>query len=159
MNVVEQVEDAHLLVIQTVNDLPELEWDIPTVTDGWSVKDVIAHLASFEHILVDVCKTFLEESPDTPYLSQYIKQHDDFNNIQVGERSNHTAQQVLDEYEEAQVDATGLLARIPVETIEEKGTLPWYGKDRSLHDLITRLTSHVAHHCDSITAFRTREKQ
>lgn len=159
MNAVEQVENAHLLVIQSVDDLPELEWDIPTMQDGWSVKDIIAHLASYEHVLVEVFRTFLEESPDTPYLSQYIKQNADFNTIQVGERSNHTAQQVVDEYEEVQADATALLARIPAETIEEKGTLPMYGKERSLHDLINNFTSHTEKHCESISAFRTRQKQ
>jgi uncharacterized damage-inducible protein DinB len=159
MNAVEQVENAHLLVIQTVDDLPELEWDVPMTPDGWSVKDVIGHLASFEHLLVEVFQTVLGESSKTPYLTMYTQQHDDFNTIQVEERSNHTAQQVLDEYEEVQADATALLARIPTETIDEKGTLPMYGKERSLHDLINNFTMHTKNHCDSISAFRSREKQ
>ena len=159
MNAVEQVENAHLLLIQTVDDLPEQEWDVPTTPDGWSVKDIIGHLASYEHLFVEVFQMVLGESSETPYLTVYTQQHNDFNNIQVGARSNHTAQQVLDEYEEVQADATALLARIPAETIDEKGTLPMYGKDRSLHDLINNFTMHTKNHCDGISAFRSREKQ
>ena len=159
MNAIEQVENAHLQVIETVDDLPELEWDVPMTPDGWSVKDVIGHLASFEHLYVEVFQMVLGESTETPYITVYTKQHNDFNNIQVEARSNHTAQQVLDEYEEVQANATALLARIPAETIDEKGTLPMYGKDRSLHDLINNFTFHTKQHCDGISAFRLREKQ
>lgn len=158
MNVAEQLENAHLLVIQTVDNLPELEWDIPTASGSWSVKDIVAHLASFEHLLVDVFKTFLETSPTTLYLAQYSTQHDDFNHIQVEARSNHTAQQVIDEFEEAQAEATSLLARIPVETIEKKETLTW-DKERSLGDFVGVLTGHIQRHCAEITAFRNRERQ
>jgi uncharacterized damage-inducible protein DinB len=159
MSIAEQLETAHLLVVQTVDNLPEAEWEVPIAENKWTVKDIISHLASFEYVLVDVFNTFLEESPNTPYLSQYIKQHAEFNSLQVEERSNHTAQQVIDEYEEVQAQSTSLLARIPTETIEKKGTLPWYGKERSLGDLINTLSSHVKTHCNEITAFRNREKQ
>ncbi len=158
MNVAEQLENAHLLVIQTVDNLPELEWDTPIAENSWTVKDIIAHLASYEHILVDVFNAFLEESPATPYLAQYAEHHADFNQVQVGERSNHTAQQVIDEFEEMQAEATSLLARIPAERIEQKGTLSWY-KDRSLGDFVSALSGHIQRHCDEITAFRNREKQ
>ncbi|GAC1404596.1 MAG: hypothetical protein NVS4B12_19140 [Ktedonobacteraceae bacterium] len=158
MNIAEQLEDAHLLVIQTVDNLPELEWDIPTASGNWSVKDIVAHLTSYEHILVDVFHIFLEESPNTPYLAQFIEHNADFNQVQVGERSSHTAQQVIDEFEEAQVEVTSLLARIPSEIVEKKGTLSWY-KDCSLSDFISTLTGHMKRHCEEIMAFRNRQKQ
>ncbi len=163
MNTAEQLENAHLLVIQTVNNFPEAEWDIPTLKDRWTVKEIVAHLADYEHVLQDVLNTFLAETPDTPYLSVFIRQFTDYNGdfdkVQLGERGNYTAQQVIAEYQEVQSETTGQLARIPVETLGQQGTLPWYGKGHSLNDFIGRLTGHIQLHCEEITAFRTREQQ
>ena len=157
MNVAENLENAHLLVIQTVDNLNEGEWDIPIAENSWTVKDIVAHLASYEHLLVEMFETVLGTSSDTPYLTQYRTQYADFNRIQVEARGNHTAQQVVDEFEEVQADATALLARIPVETIEKKGTLG--DKERSLGDIVSNLTGHIQRHCAEITAFRNREHQ
>ncbi len=159
MTVAEQLENAHLLVIQTVDNLPELEWDIPMSDGGWTVKDTIAHLASYELILRDVLRTFAEDAPKTPYLARYIHHNDDFDREEVSARSNNTGQQVIDEYQDAQTDTTGLLARIPVVSLEKKGTLSWYGADRSLGDFVRNRSAHIQRHCDEITAFRNREKQ
>ena len=159
MSASEQLENNHLLVIQSVDNLPEVEWDMPNVSGTWSVKDIIAHLTSYEHVLIDAFRTFLEESPDTPYLSKYIKQNSNFNNIEVEDRRYHTAQQVIDEYEEAQAEAASLLARIPPETLSQKGTMPWYGKERSLNDLIDGISAHIREHCGQIANFRQWKKQ
>ena len=158
MNVAEQLETAHLLVIQTVDNLPESEWDIPIAENSWTVKDIISHVTSYVHILVDMCHILLKDSSSTPYLTQYIEQNADFNQLQVAERSNHTAQQVIDEFEEVEAEASGLLAHIPAETIEKKGTIAGRG-ERSLSDSVSALSTHIQRHCDEITAFRNREKQ
>jgi len=158
MSASEQLENNHLLVIQSVDNLPDVEWDMPNVCGTWSVKDIIAHITSYERLLIDVFRTFLEQSPDTPYLSKYIKQNSNFNDTEVEARRYHTAQQVIDEYEEAQGEAASLLARIPPETLSQQGTMPWYGSERSLNDFINGINKHIRHHCEQIATFRQREK-
>ena len=158
MSIAEQLESAHLQVIQTVDNLPELEWDMPMSDGGWTVKDTIAHLASYAHLLADMCHVVLKDSTPTPYITQYIQQSTEFNQTQVAERSNHTAQQIINEFEEVLAEVVQLLARIPVGKIEEKGTLG-SGSERSLSDSVKGLTGHIQRHCDEITAFRNREKQ
>lgn len=159
MNASEQLDKNHLLIIQSVDNLPELEWDIPRVCGTWSTKDIIAHLTSYEYVMADVFRTFLEESPDTPYLSRFIKQRDDFRKTEVEARRYHTAQQVIDEYEEAQTETSSLLTRTPVDMFDKVGTMPWYGAEHSLNDLIQRMGEHIQEHCAQIDAFRQREKQ
>jgi uncharacterized damage-inducible protein DinB len=158
MNVVEQLENAHLLVIQTLDNLPELEWDMPMSEGGWTVKDTVAHLTSYEHLLLDICHIALKDSSSTPYATQFAEQGANFNQTQVAAYSNHTAQQVIDEFEEVQAEVTGLLAQIPTEAIEKKGIIPARA-DRSLSNFVSVLSEHIRRHCDEITAFRTREKQ
>ena len=50
MNAAEVLDNSHLMIIQAVDHLPELEWDIPNACGVWSVKDIIAHLTSYEHV-------------------------------------------------------------------------------------------------------------
>ena len=66
MHIARQLEQNHMLVLQVVDDLPELEWDIPGACGAWSVKDVMAHLSAYEEVLVDVFATFLTDEP-TPH--------------------------------------------------------------------------------------------
>lgn len=158
MNATEQLENAHMLVIQTVDNLPELEWDMPMSAGGWTVKDTIAHLASYTHLLAEMCHMVLKDATPTPYITQFIEQGAEFNQMQVAARSSHTGQQVIDEFEEVEADASGLLAQIPAETIEKNGAIAGHG-ERSLSDSVSALSAHIQRHCDEITAFRNREKQ
>ena len=155
MNATELLEKSNLLVIQTVDDLPETAWDIPGACGNWSVKDIIAHLASYEHIIVDILSIFQKEQP-TPYILQFLHQLDQFNKVEVEARKYETAQHVLDEYQDAQVEATSLLMQIPDEKVQERGTMPWYGEDCCLADFINRIYDHTREHCAQIARFRQR---
>jgi uncharacterized damage-inducible protein DinB len=155
MNASELLEKSNLLVIQTVDDLPETAWDIPGACGNWSVKDIIAHLASYEHIIVDVLSIFQKEQP-TPYILQFLHQLDQFNKVEVEARKYETAQHVLDEYQDAQIEATSLLMQIPDEKVQERGTMPWYGEDCCLADFINRIYDHTREHCAQIARFRQR---
>src|SRR5438067_13842578 len=89
---------------------------------------IIAHLASYERVVVDVLNTFLGSTP-TAYSMRWINQPAEFNKAEVEARKYHTAQHVEDEYQDLQVQATSLLAQIPEETIPKTGTMPWYKQD------------------------------
>lgn len=96
MNASEQLEKSNLLVIQVVDDLPETAWDMPGVCGNWSVKDIVAHLASYEHIVVEVLSIFQKDQP-TPSILKFLDQPDQFNAAEVAARKYETAQHVLDE--------------------------------------------------------------
>ncbi len=155
MNTAAILEQNHMMVIQTVDDFPERQWDIPGACGDWSVKDTIAHLTSWEHLLVDLLNTLVDDAP-TPYLDKFMKQRAEFNASEVAERQYHTAQQVIDEYNETQLQSSDLLAKIPAEKVTQAGTVPW-NKDRSVADIINILCTHASEHCAQIKAFREKE--
>lgn len=154
----EILENSHQLVIRTLEDLPEEEWDLPGACGEWSVKEVLAHLTSYEHLLVDIFKTFQGEEPSS-YLRETASAFDTFNEREVGKRKYETAQQVLMEYQDLQVQSTSLLTQIPEEAVERKGTMPWYRPELSLSDLINGLAAHTRTHCEQIAQFRERRRQ
>jgi uncharacterized damage-inducible protein DinB len=155
MNPNETLDKSHQLVIAAVDDLPEAGWDVPQVCGEWSVKDVIAHLASYELLLVDVLKTFLGEKP-SPYLARFARDGAEFNTAEVEARKYATAQHVLDEYNDAQVESMSLLGQVPAEMLRKTGTVPWYGVACCLEDVISSVYAHTREHCDQIVRFRER---
>jgi hypothetical protein len=121
------------------------------------VKDIIAHLTSYEHVANDVLKTFQGDEP-TPTILKFLHHLDEFNNTEVEARKYLTAQQVMDEYQDTQVQTTSILMQIPNDKIQQTGTMPWYSQDSSLADFINRLYEHTREHCTQIANFRQNIK-
>ena len=67
MNTVELLDNCHLKIIQVLDDLPELQWDIPEVCGDWSVKEIVAHLTSYELALAEALNTLSGQEP--PHIS------------------------------------------------------------------------------------------
>jgi uncharacterized damage-inducible protein DinB len=157
MNMSELLQNANLMVIRALDGLPEKEWDIPGACGDWSVKDIVAHLASCEHVIVDVLNTFLGGDL-TPSVEHWVNARAAFNAEEAEARKYATAQQVMDEFQGTQVEAASLIMHIPPEKDEQTGTLPWYDKQYSLADFIQQMHEHIREHCAQITLFHDKVK-
>jgi hypothetical protein len=155
MNANDILKYGHLTVCHTVDGLPDAKWEIDGVCGVWSVKDIIGHLAAFEHMLTDVLSTFLDGG-DTPYLTQMAEQGGQaFNDIQAAARKSRSVQDVWREYNDACAESTALARRIPPETWTKVGSLPWYGAEYALDDFIVySFYGHKREHCAQINVFR-----
>lgn len=158
MNASEELENVHLLVVQTLDNLPESEWETPIADDGWTVKDIVSHITSYVHVLLDMCHESTNDGTSTPYLTDYLEHNTGFDQRQVDERSNHTAQQVMDEFEEVQTDTVALLAHIPGDTLNHKGAVKGF-EQQSIGDVVAEFSAHIRRHCNEITEYRNREQQ
>ncbi len=75
---------GHLWVHKHIDDLTAEQCLAPNVCGFWSVKDIIAHLASYEWVLVDVLSSCVEPGP-TPALDTFTGLDGDaYNAMQVG---------------------------------------------------------------------------
>jgi Mycothiol maleylpyruvate isomerase N-terminal domain len=63
MNVGDVLKYGHEMVVQAVDGLAEPDWLTLGVCGGWTVKDIIAHLASAEFLVADVLGTFVGSGP------------------------------------------------------------------------------------------------
>jgi uncharacterized protein (TIGR03083 family) len=158
MSITDVLDKSHVLVMETIDDLPETQWDVPGACGDWSVKDIIAHLTAYEVLLRDALKTFAGSEP-TAYLLAFAKDNQDhFNAAAVARHRYATAQQIEDDYNEAQMQTTSLLAQIPAGKAAQKGTVPWFGPDLSLAELVNDLYTHTREHCEQIKRFRERTR-
>ncbi|MBK7219530.1 MAG: maleylpyruvate isomerase N-terminal domain-containing protein [Candidatus Promineofilum sp.] len=53
MHPVDVLSYGNATVLRAVSDLPAADWDTAGVCGWWSVREIVAHLASFEHILIE----------------------------------------------------------------------------------------------------------
>ena len=146
-------------VFQAIENLPEQAWETPGACGVWSIKDIIAHLASYEHVMVDVLSTFVS-SGSTSYLSKFTDPGVNFNDTEVAAREGKSAREVLGEFQDTHEQVMALAARIPVETFRQTGTLPWYGMEYALDDFIVYTQyGHKREHSAQVAAFRDHLKQ
>jgi DinB superfamily len=158
MNALDVLKYGDQTVQRTLADFPEGEWDTAGVCGVLSVKEIVAHLAAYENILVDVLTTFVSKEP-TPHLTKMLEQPDRFNEDEVTARKNKAPQEILDEYNHAHARAMELAARVSPETYRQPGTLPWYGAEYALDDLIAyQYYGHKQEHCAQIAVFLDRLK-
>ncbi|MEP7200652.1 MAG: DinB family protein [Chloroflexota bacterium] len=155
MNAIDVLHYGHRTVLATVDGLADADWNAPNVCGVWSSKEIIAHLASFEVLLVDVLNTFLDDTP-RPCLTRYLELGGQgFNDTEVPARRHLSPQAVLAEYTLACEQTQTLITRIPVAKRRETGTLPWYGNEYDLEDFIAyQYYGHKREHTAQINVFR-----
>ena len=157
MNASDILMYGHQTVLEALDGLPETEWDTAGVTGVWSVRNIIAHLASFEHFLIEVLGSFLDGDP-TPYMDKMATSGPAaVNDDEVAARKDRSPGETLSEYQEAHAQTMELITRISPETLREVGTIPWYGSEYALDDLIVYMYyGHKREHCAQLDAFRDR---
>jgi len=156
MNAVDILKYGHQTALQATDGFREGEWETAGACGVWSVKDIIAHLASYEEVLVDILSTFIGKHP-TPYLDRFIELGGQFNDTEVEKRKRRTVREVLDEFNDAYAQVTSLAVQIRPELFRETGTLPWYGMGYALdHVIVYMYYGHKREHSAQIAAFRDR---
>ena len=156
MNAIDILKYGQATVIQTIEGMPETAWETVGACGIWSVKDILAHLVSYEEVLVDVLSGFIGRHP-TPTLDKFTGMGSQFNDAEVERRRGRTVKEVLSEFNDAHAQVMSLAERIPAEAFRHTGTLPWYGMNYALDDVLVYMYyGHKREHSAQIAAFRER---
>lgn len=149
---------GHCTLLDAVHELRDSDWDQPGACGIWSVRDITAHLASYELVLCDILASMSGQSEPTPHLNEFIKLGAQFNDTQVGLRRGWSVETTLGEYNAAHDRASELAKAIPAPLWAETGTIPWYGAEYSLDDLVVYMyyghkrehSAQIAFYCDRL---------
>ena len=159
MNARDILKYGQQTVLQTLESFPEASWETPGACGVWSVKDIIAHLASYERVLVDILTTFTGGG-STPALNTFLELGGQFNDSEVNRRRKKTIQDVLAEFNDTHTQVMSLIVALPPETLRQSGTLPWYGREYALDDVLVYMYyGHKREHSAQIAAFRDRLRE
>lgn len=157
MNARDVLMYGHRMVLNTVASFPAHRVYVRGAVGYWSVKDVVAHLASYELVLAEVLGNLLAPQP-TPLTDEFRAAGQAFNDHQVDElRRAATLEEVLDEYNAAHVQVRLLAGRVPLDEWRRNGVLPWYGRAYDLEDFIAyTYYGHKREHCGQVQTFGDR---
>jgi hypothetical protein len=155
MNAADILRYGQGTVLQTIDGIRQDEWELAGACGVWSMKDIVAHLTSYERLLEDILGSLLDGGA-TPYLDR-MKAGTAFNDAEVEARRDASIRELLDEFTAAHERTLALIARIPEERRRQVGTLPWYGAEYALDDVIVYMYyGHKREHSAQIAAFRDR---
>lgn len=159
MNAADILKYGQLTVLQTLDGFPETEWETPGACGYGSVKDILAHLTSYERVLVDILASFTTGGPMSA-LGTFVQQNRQFNDSEVDRRKGKSIQDVLTEFNDTHAQVMSLIAGIAPEKLREVGTLPWYGAAYSLDDVLVYMYyGHKREHSAQIAVFGEVLKQ
>lgn len=156
MNALDVMKYGHLMVLKTVEGFSDDQWDEEGVCGVWSIRQIVSHLTSYELVLADILRG-IARGEDTPLLDDYVAAGPGFNDAEVEKRQGMTWAQALEEYRSAYEQVAAIAPVIPSGTWARVGTLPWYGADYSLDDLIVyQYYGHKREHCAQVEVYRDR---
>jgi hypothetical protein len=136
MNAQDILKYGDSFLLDALKGVPLEAWDAGGVCGVWSVKDIMAHLTSYEHMLSDILAGFLGSTQGTTLQSMFDSGPDRFNDNEVAARRGKSAAEVLDEYQAAHAHNMELAAQVSPEIYRQVGSLPWYGSEYALDDYI-----------------------
>ena len=99
----------------------------------WTAKDLVGHLGAFEVRFADILATFV----GAPVLSDLVTADPaTFNDDQAAIRKDWTIDAILAELADAHERAMAHARALPATRWSEVGSIPWYGPQYSLDDLV-----------------------
>ena len=153
MNPVDVLRYGQRTIDGLVGQLRPDDWTV-TALGVWTTKDVVGHLGAFEVRFADVLAVFLGESPASNLLQD---DYATFNDVQAAIRRDWSVGDVLDEYRGAYERVMGLAERVPDARWVEVGTIPWYGPEYALDDLLVySMYGHKREHAPQLEAILDR---
>ncbi len=156
MHAADVLKYADLTVLRGLRGLPVEDWTTAGVCGRWSVREIIAHLASFEVMLLDVLAIAAgETTAHGPTLRAWLHDGQQFNDEQVAARAGLSPEETLAGYAAAQAQVMARVAALPAEAFTRAGFLPAYGAEYDLDDFLTySFYGHKREHTAQIAVFR-----
>ena len=136
MNAQDILKYGDSFLLDSLRNIPLDAWETEGVCGVWSVKDIMAHLISYENMLTDILSGFLGSTQMTALQSMFDQGPQKFNDSEVAARRGNSPADVLAEYKAAQACNMELAAQVSPEVYRQVGSLPWYGSEYALDDYI-----------------------
>jgi mycothiol maleylpyruvate isomerase-like protein len=149
MNTIDVLMYGQQTVVRTISRYRPDDWS-KIALGVWTSKDLLGHLGAFEVRFADVLATFV----DAPVVSGLLDADPGtFNDDQAAVRADWTIEQVTDEFLSAHERVMTHARAIQPERWREVGTIPWYGPEYSLNDLVVyQMYGHKREHDPQLSA-------
>lgn len=129
--------------------------DRPGACGEWSIKDILSHIVSYEELFVEVFQGQLDGGKTVLTLVKIGNDHQKFNDLGIARGKKKSFEALVSEYNKLNEKVMELAGKISPETYSKVGTIPWYGGEYALDDLIIILNyGHKKEHGAQIGLFK-----
>ena len=153
---VDRLRRSRHALLLALKDLSSEDLLKPKAVGGWAIKDLLAHLASWDAETVRVMQAFVMQ--DEPKYAYSISNYNDFatwNADQIATRQAQTLEQTLRELDTARSDLMQVLDGMTDPVLRRAKKTPW-GRVASSYDLIVTQIEHDEEHLQNIMSFRKK---
>ena len=149
MNAIDVLTYGQKTILATMSRYRPDDWD-RIALGVWTAKDLLGHLGAFEVRFADILATFVGAPPVSDLMRADPRT---FNDDQAAIRKDWTIEQVTREFLDANERVMTHAAAITPERWREVGTIPWYGAEYSLDDLLVyQMYAHKREHDPQLSA-------
>jgi hypothetical protein len=125
----------------------DLDLVIHTETD-WRIRDILGHIATWDRVLIHAIETFLAGSEFV--IPDMEGNEDDFNAIKVKEQRSLSANEILQEWNQAREEFIAAVKEIPFDRFNEELAFPWGDEMGSVALMIEYMIEHNGEHQEEI---------
>jgi uncharacterized damage-inducible protein DinB len=153
---VDRLRRTRYTLLDALKGLNEEDMLKPNAVNKWSLKDLLAHLASWDAEVVRVMQAFAMQ--DEPKFAYSISAHNDFatwNAEQIALRAPMTLAQTLRDIDTARSDLMQTLDGMTDPVMRRTKKTPW-GRVASSYDLIITQIEHDEEHLKHILSFHKK---
>ena len=149
MNVLDILRFGQADIDRLIDRLEPDDWSAIALGE-WTTKDLVGHLGAFE---VRFREALVAELGDREPLPILTASRATFNDEQAAVRRDWTPGAVVAELRDAHREVMDLAERVPAERWREVGSVPWYGAEYSLDDLVVyTIYGHKREHAPQLDA-------
>jgi hypothetical protein len=137
-------------LVSLFEGLSEIQMAEPGVEVAWSIKDILAHIAAWERVAIDIVQPARDGQPLKPYVPKVFESIDNFNAATFESHKNKDLTEVIGEFEASHRDFMELIETLPEAFVFTN--LPFEGTEElSVQHMISANTHwHYLEHAESI---------
>ena len=149
MNAIDVLMYGQRQVMRTIDRFGPEHWS-RTALGVWTTKDLVGHLGAFEVRFADVLAGFVGAPAESDLMTADPAT---FNDDQAAIRRDWPVEAVLAEFAAAHERVMAHARAMPAARWSEVGTIPWYGAEYALDDLLVyQMYGHKREHEPQLTA-------
>jgi hypothetical protein len=158
MNLFETMNRERTILLDAITTLPEGLLDEKGEVGEWSIKNVLAHLTSWERIVIDFLPERLATGNRPHIFSVMSADQDAWNAQQVASREHLTPKEQLDEFEQTRQALLQLLYDLGEETLNRQHPWPeWQGTLAAY--ILEQVGGHEREHQEAVLAAAERLRE
>jgi uncharacterized damage-inducible protein DinB len=151
----ERIADSRQALMEAISGLDKETITTANIQDGWTIKDLLAHIIAWDSVCLDPLREFSKEGI---FHAEQIHDHNNWNSKETARRAELPIETILRELSRVRLELLSLVERLDESHGEMELSLPW-GERGTILKMLDGLASHEEEHTKEIDHWRQTHEQ